>query len=1094
MPVRINTKKSIIAASLFVALSGCNDDDNKKRVDEVVEQAPNVLPTVGLNSDITVDEKSDVTLTSNATDADGTITSYNWVQTAGTSVTLTNADTANLSFTAPDVKPSETLTFELTVQDNDGGNATGAVDVLVTHINAAPVLSVSEQSVEEKQSITITAVAEDDGSIASYQWFQLNGTGVVLENANTAAMRFTAPSVTENEMLLFAVTVVDDEGESSSANVNVEVLQNAITLSVSGVVTDSPIENANVTFTVGDNTLTTTADALGNYTAEFNLDDDDSSSMVSIIAQGEGAQAQAKLSSILGTVGRLDALSGDDNTLTKDELFDVNVTNVTTANSALLQRENLGEAITDDTLLAALNLRVSQEEKFALATAIKVAIDKSGDNPSLGLPEGITDTLALALNTEAAAQYVDAIKDTSAYAEAYDEIVNDPELVNSEISSAIKTFFISDYHNPLLSYPGSVVKISDDDSARFIAYDTDVEATLSQDANEIVLNFADGKYVRNTFETIEVNGNTIQVSVEYQFQELRYLPLDEQQGVFTFQLTNLYSKHYPNGELNDESGLSDPARQVAAISIDNAKEVALEDSQTTYLSLPITGTLFTTEDPALQYFNWSADTFAFSADGTGSSQYIERRFTWLKQPSSFDPSIDELLVTFEDGTELAYLQLTDGQNVNLYAVSGTSSDGEALSFKVDAGGVKTLEDAFDVASVPGVYSYAFDGNTINEFWWELWPNGRAYTIDTNDRDGNGAITVDEISVMYGSWRVSSDGELTISRLRFTDYRFPGCFTENPSCYLYNDRSWSLFAKEGDAYHITNRHEFDFYSADGGSGFDGEFDYLAMDNRRVSKQSTRPVSVDLPLHPDLPSQPPQQFTGLVTPSSYVGSTIHGVAQNLITGTEDATFTFTLNTDGTYENASSARGSETGSYMIAQDNSIILSENEAGAPTSIGAFLFATSDVTIGAVGATPVLLFNTNSDAQAYETVLRDKLSEAPFATLNDKQLVLVDVNENDEWNTTFVSFSGTEATIFSDETFTSVVNTISYTTNDDGSIDLGGRLYLSISNSAFSIFVSDEEDADYIDINYLFEDVETAKQFVENANNLANGNLPHDAN
>ncbi|MDB2330504.1 hypothetical protein N9V74_02215 [Alteromonas sp.] len=1094
MPVRINTKKSIIAASLLVALSGCNNDDNKQQVEDIVEQAPNVLPTVGLNSDITVDEKSDVTLTSNATDTDGTITSYNWVQTAGTSVTLTNADTANLSFTAPDVKPSETLTFELTVQDNDGGSATGAVNVLVTHINAAPALSVSEQSVEEKQSITITAVAEDDGSIASYQWFQLSGTGVVLENANTAAMRFTAPSVTENEMLLFAVTVVDDEGESSSANVNVEVLQNAITLSISGVVTDSPIENANVTFTVGDNTLTTTADAQGNYTVEFNLDDDDSSSMVSIIAQGEGAQAQAKLSSILGTVERLDSLSGDDNTLTKDELFDVNVTNVTTANAALVQRENLGEAITDDTLLAALNLQVSQEEKFALATAIKVAIDKSGDNPSLGLPEGITDTLALALNTEAATQYVDAIKDTPAYTEAYDEIVNDPELVNSDISSAIKTFFISDYHNPLLAYPGSVVKISDDDSAHFIAYDTDVEATFSQDANEIVLSFADGEYVRSGLETIEMDGNTIQVNVEYQYQELRYLPLDEQQGVFTFQLTNLYSKHYPNGELSDESGLSDTARQVTAISIDNANEVALDDSETTYLSLPITSTLFTSEDPALQFFNWSADTFAFSPDGTGSSQYIDRRFTWLKQPSSFDQTIDELLVTFEDGTELAYLQLTDSQSVNLYAVSGASLDGETRSFKVDAGGAKTLDDAFDVASVPGIYSYAFDGSSINEFWWELWPNGRAYTISTNDRDGNGSLTVDEISVMYGNWRVSVDGELTISRLRFTDYRFPGCFNENPSCYLYNDRSWSLFAKEGEAYHITNRHEFDFYLADGSNGFDGEFDYLAMDNRRVSKQSTRPVSVDLPIHPDLPSQPPQQFIGLVAPSSYVGSTVYGVAQNLITSTEDATFTFTLAADGTYENASSARGVETGGYKVAQDQSIILSENEAGAPTSVGAFLFATSDVTIGAVGATPVLLFNTSSDAQAYETVLRDKLSEASFATLNDKQLVLVDVNEDSEWNTTFVSFSGSEATIFNDETFTSVVNSFSYTTNDDGSIDLGGRLYLSISNSAFSIFVSDEEDVDYIDINYLFEDVDTAKQFVKNANNLANGNLPHDAN
>ena len=65
-----------------------------------------------------------------STDSDGTITSFAWTQTSGPAVTLTGADTATPSFTAPTGPAS--LTFELTVTDNDGATDTDSVTVTVT--------------------------------------------------------------------------------------------------------------------------------------------------------------------------------------------------------------------------------------------------------------------------------------------------------------------------------------------------------------------------------------------------------------------------------------------------------------------------------------------------------------------------------------------------------------------------------------------------------------------------------------------------------------------------------------------------------------------------------------------------------------------------------------------------------------------------------------------------------------------------------------------------------------------------------------------------------------------------------------------------
>jgi len=83
-------------------------------------QLPNIDPVADAGDDQTVTEFETVTLSGSGSDSDGNIASYHWVQTSGITVAITNANSSNSSFEAPEVVTHETLIFELIVTDNVG--------------------------------------------------------------------------------------------------------------------------------------------------------------------------------------------------------------------------------------------------------------------------------------------------------------------------------------------------------------------------------------------------------------------------------------------------------------------------------------------------------------------------------------------------------------------------------------------------------------------------------------------------------------------------------------------------------------------------------------------------------------------------------------------------------------------------------------------------------------------------------------------------------------------------------------------------------------------------------------------------------------
>ncbi len=98
----------------------------------VTAKTQNLPPTANAGIDQTVNEQTATMLDGSASkDSDGTIASYLWKQTAGTTVGLAGATTAKPTFTTPDVATDTSLTFELLVTDNKGATAKDTVNILV---------------------------------------------------------------------------------------------------------------------------------------------------------------------------------------------------------------------------------------------------------------------------------------------------------------------------------------------------------------------------------------------------------------------------------------------------------------------------------------------------------------------------------------------------------------------------------------------------------------------------------------------------------------------------------------------------------------------------------------------------------------------------------------------------------------------------------------------------------------------------------------------------------------------------------------------------------------------------------------------------
>lgn len=215
--------RAFAALLVSVAVIGCGGGGSSTPT-----STSNSKPVARIQGASTVSHSGDFVLSgASSSDSDGSIASYLWEQTAGTSVTIQGADSAELTASLADMY-GETLTFSLTVTDNDGARSSDSFTVTTNHL---PTLAVDAPSrVYASGPVTFNASFSDlEGEVASLDWNQISAEQllsiVVFDPENgSSSIRFDAPS--EAGSLNFEIVVIDSHGATVTEQVSVDVVIN----------------------------------------------------------------------------------------------------------------------------------------------------------------------------------------------------------------------------------------------------------------------------------------------------------------------------------------------------------------------------------------------------------------------------------------------------------------------------------------------------------------------------------------------------------------------------------------------------------------------------------------------------------------------------------------------------------------------------------------------------------------------------------------------------------------------------------------------------------------------------------------------------
>jgi hypothetical protein len=224
----------------------------------------NMPPSADAGVDQSVSLGAAVTLDgSGSTDSDGNISAYAWTQLTGVSVTLTNADQASSSFTAPVTEGD--MSFELLVTDDGGESDRDTVNISVVDVGASAVF-ISEYVEGSSNNKYIEIYNGGDTAI------DLNADGYTLARDNDGNMDFTYGVLSDWGSLSIlntgAVIVLAADGHEiyTSPDTVLEYPSpvhfngnDAVALLRSGVVVDIVGELGNTADHIKDTTLTRNA-------------------------------------------------------------------------------------------------------------------------------------------------------------------------------------------------------------------------------------------------------------------------------------------------------------------------------------------------------------------------------------------------------------------------------------------------------------------------------------------------------------------------------------------------------------------------------------------------------------------------------------------------------------------------------------------------------------------------------------------------------------------------------------------------------------------------------------------------------------------
>jgi gliding motility-associated-like protein len=201
-----------------------SDDITINVLPSEVNQQP--VANAGANQTLTLPTNF-IALFGSASDPDGSIATYVWTKESGSTATLANANTPNLTLTD---LVQDVYVFRLTVTDDDGATDFDEVTITVNAVaaNQNPTANAGTDKTISlpTNSINLSGSASDpDGSIVRYTWVKVSGPPVTLGATNLATVSLA--SLVEGAYV-FRLEVEDNQGGIDTDDVKVTVLPQAV--------------------------------------------------------------------------------------------------------------------------------------------------------------------------------------------------------------------------------------------------------------------------------------------------------------------------------------------------------------------------------------------------------------------------------------------------------------------------------------------------------------------------------------------------------------------------------------------------------------------------------------------------------------------------------------------------------------------------------------------------------------------------------------------------------------------------------------------------------------------------------------------------
>lgn len=187
----------------------------------------NQKPVADAGSNQTVEENSTATLDgTNSSDAEGDALNYSWVQLSGSSVTLSDSNATQPTFTAPELSADENLVFRLTVDDGTT-SASDEVTVSVQADDDAPSADAGgDQEVNSGDVVVLdgSASADPDSTTLTYSW--TGPSYIALSDPSARSPSFVAGTSSNGgfpEAHIFTLEVQDEGGNTDSDSVTIQI-------------------------------------------------------------------------------------------------------------------------------------------------------------------------------------------------------------------------------------------------------------------------------------------------------------------------------------------------------------------------------------------------------------------------------------------------------------------------------------------------------------------------------------------------------------------------------------------------------------------------------------------------------------------------------------------------------------------------------------------------------------------------------------------------------------------------------------------------------------------------------------------------------